>query len=84
MEINTDLKEILFSAFHAGYKHCSTDSNSDFIEWLKDNENRILALGKPEPLAKNKQTQEYCECLMPAVQVNGSWYECKDCKKQVR
>lgn len=57
MKVHNDLKEILFSAFDAGYKHCETDANNDFKEWFKDNQNKILALGKPEPLAKNKQTE---------------------------
>lgn len=61
MKINAEQKEILYEVFELGRKFEKRYGHSENIEdWMKENEDKILALGKPRPLAKNKQTQEHC------------------------
>ena len=78
MEIENELKELLLSAFKAGcayVQHPNGDA-PDFDEWLSNS----LALGKPRPLAKNKQFDKSCPHSNEPILVNGH-YECPDCGK---
>jgi hypothetical protein len=60
MQIPKKLEEILASAFMAGAYAESEINQPNFEQWLKLNEANILALGKPEPLAKKKQFEKSC------------------------
>ncbi len=55
--------------------------------WIKhiNNFSDTLALGKPEPLAKNKQTQEDCDHPFAYVmsKCNGEINKCLKCGKQL-
>lgn len=66
MQIPTDLKEILLDCFNHGSLYVLYGGEKTFLDWLEENESKILALGKPEPLAKNKQGENKCP------QCNGS------------
>lgn len=61
MEIENELKQILQQA----YKDASVDEFLGvwgFEYWHKKYSSKILALGKPEPLAKNKQCGDDFKC----------------------
>lgn len=60
MKIENELKEIL-QIFYADGRVDGALGLYQFDEALNEHKSKILALGKPEPLAKNKQTQMFCE-----------------------
>ena len=62
MQIGNELKEILFDCWKKAQDPFSSNIKiGEFEQWYKNNKNKILALGKPEPLAKNKQTENICD-----------------------
>jgi len=60
MQIENELKEILLDCWNNGSCYILYNKEKTFLDWLEENESKILALGKPEPLAKNKQIQKVC------------------------
>lgn len=73
------IKEILSECFKAGQlsrHNYGLKEEVTFDMWLKENEDKILALGKPEPLAKNKQTENSFLCDMEFTLGDGN--KCKN------
>jgi hypothetical protein len=83
MKVHNNLKELLadFSIYHHGWLLDENDIRT-FTELTNDYLSaNSLALGKPEPLAKNKQCDDdfsYCQTQIEG----GKWCDeqCKHCK----
>lgn len=61
MKVHNTLEELLEEFYNQNIPKLlrfDNDGKKAAIKFLTSNS---LALGKPEPLAKNKQTQEHCE-----------------------
>lgn len=76
---NDQLEKILLDAFMGGARYME-NGNEDFREWYASRKSKILALGTPEPLAKNKQTESICKQGLCPTDFNG---KCFYCNKQI-
>ena len=66
MKVHTDLKELLVDFLNTLDNECVLIERIDIAKTVKHyTSTNSLALGKPEPLAKNKQTENKCECKKP-------------------
>ena len=82
MKTQNELNEILLEAYEAGYKTGTKEDLIPFRIWYEQNESKILALGKPEPLAKNKQFNKRHEGHK--LDVVGNYLYCKTCDVKVK
>lgn len=81
MQIDPKLKEILRFFYNEGRIDGAIEMYN-FDQVIKDNERKILALGKPEPLAKNKQFDNACEHAFGEEYIQmGGQMTLKECEK---
>ena len=83
MKTHTDLKELLEDFADLCQERMWEDHDKDLKEFVDEFlSSNSLALGKPEPLAKNKQTKQFCtfynsECIKEFCSVTPYWHKCK-------
>jgi len=82
MEKYIDLKEVLLVFLKVYFDRCVNDDEDEELVINDFVANNRLALGKPEPLAKNKQTKQFCtfynsECIKEFCSVTPYWHKCK-------
>lgn len=87
MKVHNDLEDLLFD-YTTSLLEMVESGNIDSYNHVKEFcLNNKLALGKPEPLAKNKQTQEVFNCIL-SMKIDGKWQQCntqcKMCKPKNR